>query len=632
MNSSRRVDIDSLRAISVISVIIFHLDKTLFPNGYLGVDLFFVISGYLITQSILKDYKFKKFSFLNFYLRRVRRILPALLFVLSIASIFGIFILLNGDLQRFSESLLSSLGFVSNFYFWFTGGYFSINDGLKPLLHLWSLSVEEQFYIFFPIFLYLTFKFSKKISFYLFLIFFISMVSYGINLFSISKGHSDAIFFLFPARIWQFGIGAFFALLPNIKIKSLYFDTIYYILAFFLIIFNFIKIINYLPSATLMSIGAALILYKKYNEKNIFSYIFKFKPIIFTGIISYSLYLWHWPIITFYKYVTIDQLSLIQIIYCLSAILIFSIMTWKFVEEPFLKFYSKGKLISFVVFAYLFLILLSITILNYKNFPSRFSNYANNLSNQIGTIYQCSFFQVKILGDSYGCTINNKIKKTPELVLFGNSHAQMYGWSIKEKLIELNKQGLSIPLNHCLPFPDLNHDEKCLKKSRIYFDNIINDNNIKVVVIGFTWQFEKLIDISGNLIEDFDYKYRKNSINKLIKSLKKNNKTVYLIGPIATPEKQYLFPSRFIREIAYNKKITQETYSSREKFKKNYKEIIKYYEEFLGQNFIQPHKELCDFRKCYFKDNKGTFFADNNHLSFYGNQKVKGLFNIIEFN
>jgi peptidoglycan/LPS O-acetylase OafA/YrhL len=631
MNLSRRVDIDSLRAISVISVIIFHLDKTFFPNGYLGVDLFFVISGYLITNSIFKDYKIDKFSFLNFYLKRVRRILPALLFVLTTASFFGIFILLNGDLQRFSESLLSSLGFVSNFYFWLTGGYFSINDGLKPLLHLWSLSVEEQFYIFFPIFLYLIFKFSKKIYFYLFLIFLISIASYGINLLSISKGHSDAIFFLFPARIWQFGMGAFFAVLPKIKIKNFYFDATYYILALSLIIFNFIKIIDFIPSATLMSVGAALILYRKLDDRNVLSYIFKFKPIIFTGIISYSLYLWHWPIITFYKYVTIDSLTILQVTYCLLAILILSLLTWKFIEEPFLKTYSKSKLISFVVLSYLFLIILSLTILNFKNFPSRFNDRANNFSNQIGSIYQCSFFQVKILGDSYGCTINDKIKKTPELVLFGNSHAQMYGWSIKERLIKLRKQGLSIPLNHCLPFPDLNHDEKCLKKSRIYLENIINDNKIKIVIIGFTWQFEKLIDRAGNLVEDFDYTYRKNSINELLGVLKKNNKSVYLIGPIATPQKQYLFPSRLIREIAFNKRITQETYSSKDKFEKNYKEIIKYYEDLLGDNFIQPHKELCDSEKCYFIDNKSTFFADDNHLSFYGNQKVKNLFNIINF-
>ena len=211
MKVFRRIDIDSLRAVSVISVIIFHLDQSFFPNGYLGVDIFFVISGYVITRSILKKYKEKKFKFLNFYFNRIKRIFPVLLVVLLTTFLLALFVLLTADLKRFLESLITSLGFVSNFYFWITGGYFSTNDQLKPLLHLWSLSVEEQFYLFFPFFIFLAFKLSKKINFYLFLTFTILFISFCLNLFFISKGHRDVIFFMFPARIWQFGLGVFFA-------------------------------------------------------------------------------------------------------------------------------------------------------------------------------------------------------------------------------------------------------------------------------------------------------------------------------------------------------------------------------------------------------------------------------------
>ena len=136
MNKSRRVDIDFLRGVAVISVIIFHLDPAFFPRGYLGVDLFFVISGYLITKSILKSYRSNSFKFSQFYLRRIKRILPVLLVVLFVSTFFALIILLTSDLKRFTESLISSLGFVSNFYFWITGGYFSTNDQLKPLLHI----------------------------------------------------------------------------------------------------------------------------------------------------------------------------------------------------------------------------------------------------------------------------------------------------------------------------------------------------------------------------------------------------------------------------------------------------------------------------------------------------------------
>ena len=158
MNKSRRIDIDVLRAISVISVIVFHLDKSFFPLGYLGVDIFFVISGYLITKIIIRELDNKQFSFRNFYLRRIRRILPALLIVLFTTLLVAFSILLTSDFKVFTESLLASLGFFPNIYFWITGGYFGSNDELKPLLHLWSLGVEEQFYLFFPIVFLFIFK------------------------------------------------------------------------------------------------------------------------------------------------------------------------------------------------------------------------------------------------------------------------------------------------------------------------------------------------------------------------------------------------------------------------------------------------------------------------------------------
>ena len=203
MDKIRRFDIDSLRGISVLSVIIFHVDHLYFPNGYLGVDLFFVISGYVITQSIFRNIKNNKFSFFKFYLKRAKRILPTLLVVMWASLIFAFFLFLTADLKKFSESLVASLGFVSNFYFWLTGGYFSTNDQLKPFLHLWSLSVEEQFYLFFPIFLFLVYNFFNKLKFYIAMIVIVSSISFILNLKFLSHA---ACFFLFPTRIWQFGI------------------------------------------------------------------------------------------------------------------------------------------------------------------------------------------------------------------------------------------------------------------------------------------------------------------------------------------------------------------------------------------------------------------------------------------
>ena len=208
MIEKRRKEIDALRAIAIISVILFHFKRDIFPLGFLGVDLFFIISGYVISLSIKNRIDQKVFTFISFYVRRIKRILPVVLFVLLFISIFSVFILLANDLQRYAQSLLSTLGFFANIYFWISGGYFGINDELKPLLHMWSLSVEEQFYLIFPLFLFLVIKFFKNKTLKLLIIFSIIIISYFLNIYFLNRGNSDPAFFLLPTRVWQFGLGA----------------------------------------------------------------------------------------------------------------------------------------------------------------------------------------------------------------------------------------------------------------------------------------------------------------------------------------------------------------------------------------------------------------------------------------
>lgn len=627
MNKVRRAEIDSLRAISIISVIVFHLNKDFFPYGYLGVDLFFVISGYLITRSIINDYKNNNFSFYNFYLRRIRRIFPVLLTVLLVTFFLGFIILLTPDFKRFTESLITSLGFISNFYFWITGGYFSSNDELKPLLHLWSLSVEEQFYLFFPLLMYLIFKFFKKINSILIIIFIISLISFAINIYFISKGHREPIFFLFPARVWQFGAGAFFAFLPNLNIKNIWLDSCYVCIAILLIFYNFFIKISYLPDATLMSIGAIMILYKKNKKKNYFSNIFNFKPLIFIGLISYSLYLWHWPIISFIKYINVDPIDFQHMLIGVVITLFLSILSWKFIEQPFLYKYSNNKLFGFVCLSYLFLILSSSIIFFSNNLPSRYDKFPNKLAESVGSRFYCNLFEYRKFGDTYACLINSKVKKETNIILFGNSHAHMYGHAFKSYLSSTNQKGYIVALNSCLPFIDKNISIHCLKKARSYFSSIINSKNLEHVLIGFTWYTDKLIDEKGNFYKDTDFVIRKNSINLIIDKLKKNNKKIYLIGPIEIPNEDIAL--NLSREIVFKNKENYKLFRPIKIFEKRYSEIIDFYEKKFKKNFFQPHKILCDKLKCYFADQDGSFFSDTNHLSYYGSMKMEVFFDNI---
>ena len=622
MLKSRRVDIDILRAISVISVIIFHLDKTFFPLGYLGVDIFFVISGYLITKIISKELENNKFSFKHFYLRRIKRILPAFLVVLFTALVGMFFILLSADFKFFTESLLASLAFVPNIYFWITGGYFGSNDELKPLLHLWSLGVEEQFYFFFPVIFFLIFKnFSKliyKILFILIIIFF----SYSINIFFIIKGHLDPNFFLLPSRAWQFGLGAVAALLPLLNLKYRIYNSFFIYFACILIIFNFFQITPGVPHATLISIGSAIILYLEIEKKSYLYKLINLKVLIFTGLISYSLYLWHWPIISLLKYINIDDLNFHQITISVLITYLLAALTWRFVEQPFLNKKKPKKIFKFVSLSYFFLITVSLIILFSKNLPSRYEQLPNKLAKAVGSTYHCSILDYRKFGDSYACVVNNIKKTETEVVLFGNSHAHMYGWGLKEALIKSKKKGLTIPLNNCLPTIDKNISKLCLKKTKKYFKEIINNKNINTVIIGLTWYSKDLVDEKENQYSSF--KKRDESLVYLIEKLKKREKKVFLIGPVEIPG--YKLSSIVSRELAFKKGTPRKLFVPKKKFENKYKESIEFFKQKLGINFLETYKSLCDIKNCYFADNNGSNFSDSNHLSNYGSKKMEKYF------
>lgn len=206
-----RREIDGLRAIAVLSVIFFHAGLSVFKGGYVGVDVFFVISGYLITTILLTEFEQKRFSTLNFYERRARRILPALFFVMTVCTFLAWMILLPNDLVSFFNSISSIPRFSSNIFFWKDVDYFATASELKPLLHTWSLAVEEQYYILFPIFLLVLWRFKKR---------FIVIVLLCIALASLIRSHiistTDVAenFFLLTTRFWEISIGGFIAFIP----------------------------------------------------------------------------------------------------------------------------------------------------------------------------------------------------------------------------------------------------------------------------------------------------------------------------------------------------------------------------------------------------------------------------------
>ena len=222
MKLSYRPEIDGLRAIAVISVIIYHADLQIFKGGYLGVDIFFVISGYLISKILITEQmNTKNISITNFYQRRIRRIIPALLAMIIFSSCLGLLFLSPMELIEFSKSSLSSISFISNYFFYLSDVQYDAVDSLsKPLLHTWSLSVEEQFYIIFPFLIIFAFKYLKKNPLFLFLpIFFISLIMSEIG----SHNFSDLNFYSIHSRFWELLTGFFIAYFEIFKKKKLIF-------------------------------------------------------------------------------------------------------------------------------------------------------------------------------------------------------------------------------------------------------------------------------------------------------------------------------------------------------------------------------------------------------------------------
>ena len=333
-----RREIDGLRALAVLPVILFHAGFEIFSGGFVGVDVFFVLSGYLITRLIVNEIHLGQFSITGFYERRARRILPALFFVMACSIPLAWLLLLPSDFVDFSQSLIANPLFIANFLFWMERGYFGIATELKPLIHTWSLSVEEQFYVFFPLIFTLIWKKTLLLYALLGLVIIGSLTASYV----ITNLHFDTAFFLLPTRAWELLIGTCAALLLRKNIPALIFSkTINDVLTFLgltLIVIAVMLFNNSTPFPGLYALipatGTWLVIV--FSERSNYAKTLLGTPVlVFLGLISYSAYLWHQPIFSFYKHSGITLSG--PIIYLgLGLLSIFlGFLSWKYVEQPF---------------------------------------------------------------------------------------------------------------------------------------------------------------------------------------------------------------------------------------------------------------------------------------------------------
>ena len=330
-----RKDIDGLRAVAVLSVILFHAFPNLMKGGFVGVDIFFVISGYLITTIIISSLEAQKFSFLEFYSKRVRRIFPALFIMLIAALAFGWYVLLSDEYSQLGLHAAGGSGFIANLILWSESGYFDNAANTKPLLHLWSLGIEEQFYIFWPLLLWFVWK-KKKHSSFLWITILVSLLSFGLNLYWIYDYRTAAFYSPF-SRFWELMIGGYLAYLtihrsdilsPLKNAQSIFGFTL---LAVALVFITEEKafpgwwaLLPTISAFFIISAGPAAWLNRVLLSNRLMVWI---------GLISYPLYLWHWPFLVLGKITKGENLQPYERFIMIAVAFIFSWLTYQFIEK-----------------------------------------------------------------------------------------------------------------------------------------------------------------------------------------------------------------------------------------------------------------------------------------------------------
>ena len=452
MNIKYRPEIDGLRSLAVFAVLLYHIEFTLFGNnlftgGFVGVDIFFVISGYLITSIIKKELiTNNSFSFKNFYLRRVRRILPLLLFISIFFLLLSYFFLSPTHLSKFTNSVFSSILFSSNFYFLLENIDYGNNySHLMPFLHTWSLSVEEQYYLLFPVIYCFFFKYFKTRLTLIFTVFlFFSLFLNNISSFIYRDNLSILSFYMLPFRLWEILAGSLVCLVEsNVKKYNLKINNI---IIFLSLLFIFYAISSYDINnikpfwhmfAVVFSTSLIILLIDK--EKNIFKRIFSSWLLVKLGLISFSIYLWHYCLIAFFRLNDLDNLEYdltvkISVIF-LSIIL--SFISYRIIEKPFR---NKNLISNKNLFIYLSINLIVITsFLIASNLTSGFKFRYNNFYESLNYEFDNKKLQQDWNKDLFGFYSKNSSKfkniNKENILIIGNSHAVGYF-----NMLNLNKE------------------------------------------------------------------------------------------------------------------------------------------------------------------------------------------------
>ncbi|WP_339947704.1 acyltransferase family protein [uncultured Albimonas sp.] len=457
MNVRYRADIDGLRAVAVLPVVLFHAQLG-FPGGFVGVDVFFVISGYLITSILLQSAGSDRFSLLDFYERRARRIFPALFAMIFATLLVGAWLMIPSDFEALGRSALATLLFVSNVLFFLEVGYFDVSAHLKPLMHTWSLAVEEQYYLIFPLVLHLVAQRFGRRAVVAALVA-AAVISFGLML---ATAGTRSAFFLLPARGWELALGALLAACPGLSPRSrrqaeaLSLAGAVAVLA---AIFALDDQTTFPGLATLLPcLGAAALISAGRGHAPLVSRALATAPFVWVGRLSYSLYLWHWPIIVFGAYGALSDPSLLEKGIAVGLSVLLSALSLKYIETPIRRgrvFSSRRAIFGGASVAFTAIAIVGAFTYVSNGVPGRMpQNVAQLLDWQDAAVdpsLDCDYSDDVRL-QAHDICVAGAVGATPSFALVGDSHADAWAPGVFVAAQELGLSGYQIVLGGFRPY------------------------------------------------------------------------------------------------------------------------------------------------------------------------------------
>jgi peptidoglycan/LPS O-acetylase OafA/YrhL len=667
-----RLEIDGLRAIAVLPVLFFHGGLQGFSGGYIGVDVFFVISGFLITSIIIEEKRAGTFALVNFYEKRARRILPALFIVMATCLPFAWMWMFPDEMKDFSRSLMGVSAFVSNILFWRESGYFVTAAELKPLLHTWSLSVEEQYYLLFPLFLICIYRFGWRwVVGVLVVVFVVSLA--GAQWGSAHKPIAN--FYSLPTRAWELILGSFIALIPNSlnscatnagrnRFSLNQYGSLFGLL---LIAFSVIYFNRETPHPSIYTliptVGAACVIVFA-TPITLVGRLLSSRIFVFVGSISYATYLWHQPLFAFARYRSINEPSTLLFIGLTLTAMILATISLRFLELPFRnpKIISRRTIFGIAIAGTLFFFVLGAVWYSKDGLPERFSAdlYPQFFPEKTNESTACNLSAVESAKKLQYCYFGDT-SASRTVALYGDSHAQTLFSELDKDFKTHGIRGLRVYMTNCEPIPKIlvanesdksNHrqQKECLETYSSLLDYL--NKNVSAVIISLRWTM-RMYPVAGSVDElafnngeggrehieprkyttldlnglpSLEGSGKKDAIAMLLRTMNELNKPVFVIHPI--PEVGWDIPKYNFVSYLNDKSTPMSISTSHERFKSRnsfVNDVLNNVQNYQNLIHIKPERHLCDSLvkgRCVAQWNGTPLYYDDDHLSNAGARMV----------